>query len=157
MVLYLISCLDSGGNECLACDVIINTRFFHEKILKSEMYRTFLIVVAFEGIDEKHKLELEKSDYIVLHNRKSFGKLQPQFVRQKAGIREVRDFTGSFDSTQSTTASLINNTSKKLVQEVSAADLKLDYSITQVSEELAIAQVKLPNLVSSFQACLAPP
>ena len=117
--------------------------------MKSEMYRTFLIVVAFEGMDDKHKLDLEKSEYVFLHNRKSFGKLQPQFVRQKAGIRELRDITGSFESTLSTTTSLINDAKKsKLVQEVSAADLKLDYTITQVSEELAIAEIKLPNLVS---------
>ncbi|CAG7689973.1 unnamed protein product [Allacma fusca] len=138
---------DRSGVECVACDVIINTDFFSRKISKSEMYRTFLIVVAFEGVEEKHKLQLDKNGYAILHNRKSFGKLTPQFVRQKPGIKEIKDSTGPFASTQSTTSSLIQESKKpKLVQEMAASDFKLDYKITQVSSDLAVAEIKLPNL-----------
>jgi hypothetical protein len=138
---------DRNGLECIACDVIINVDFFSKKILKSEMYRTFLIVVALEGIEEKHKLQLDRNGYTILHNRKSFGKLNPQFVRQKPVIKELKDTTGPFASTQSTTTSLIQESKKpKLVQEVSASDYKVEYEITQVSPDLAVAEVKLPNL-----------
>jgi len=138
---------DKSGMECLACDVIINNLFYEQKILKSEMHRTFLITVALEGVEEKHKLSIDK-DFSILHNRKSFGRLTPQFVRQKPSIKELGGTTS-----KSTTSSLIQEIKQdpssrpsKLVQEVSTDDLKLEHSITQLSEDLARAEVKLPHL-----------
>jgi len=114
----------------------------------SEVYRTFIIVIGLEALEEKYKLNLDRQNYIILSNRKSMGKLTPQFVRHKPSIKEVKSST-----------SLLSNSNacktKPLVEEISEKDSELEYTITQVSQELAIAEFKLYNLVRFYPHTVA--
>jgi len=133
---------DNKGNPCVAVEVIVNTTFFEERILASEVYRTFMIVISMEGIDEKHKLKLEKSNYTILSNKKSVGKLNPQFVKAKPSIREL---SGSTTESKSSNG-LTRRNSKKLVEEVATNESQLECDIVQTSGEAAKAEIKIPKL-----------
>ncbi|CAL8143840.1 unnamed protein product [Orchesella dallaii] len=134
---------DNKGGPCLAVEVIINTNFFEEKILASEVYRTFLIVISMEGLDEKHKLSLEKNNYTILHNKKSVGKLNPQFVKAKPSIRELKS---AASNKETVLTNGISNQSRKLVEEVATNETQLECTITQTSSELAKAEIRIPRL-----------
>lgn len=149
---------DNKGNPCFAVDVIINSKLFEERILVSEVYRTFLIVISMEGIDEKLKFSLEKSNYTILSHKKSVGKLAPQFVRAKPQIVEMKSPTtttsgqpsrpimGSSSLITPISMSSINGNTKKLVEEVATNDSQLECTITQSSCDAAKAEIKIPKL-----------
>lgn len=103
-------CIILDGVSCQAYDIIINTTFYKEKILTSNLYWTFLCVVSMEALDEKHKVDLEKNDYVVMKHKACHGKPQPQFVRDKARIREVAK-----------DVSRPQSTGKSLIQEIDPA------------------------------------
>ena len=88
----------------------MNASFYTRKFLTSDIHREFFIVVAIEGVEAKHKVTLDR-DYKVLRNKKVMGKLQPQFVRSKAGILEVHE---RGDSTKATAGSGASPFPKKL-------------------------------------------
>lgn len=130
-------------------DVAINKFFFEKKILISEMYRTFLVVVLIEGLEEKFKLDLDKDNYVILSHKKSMGKLNPHFVRSKPVIKELKSSNNGVELTPVSTVT--TKTSKKaLVEEIDTEEVQLDCKITQVSCDLAKAEIKLPNLVIIF-------
>jgi len=145
---------DNSGKTCPVFDIIINTNFFTQKVLTSETYRTFLIVVLIEAVDEKFKMELEKNDYVILQHKRSMGKLNPQLVKSRPRIKELKGKVTT--TTSSSSPSLLvepakiptssNNNNKMLVEELDAKDLELECSIMQVSKDLAEAEIKLPNL-----------
>lgn len=114
------------------------------------MYRTFLIVVTIEGLEEKFKMELDKNNYVVLQHKKCIGKLNPQLVKDKPKIKEVKSSSSRITEMGEIRQAPNNgNTGKKtLVEEIDTKELKLDCTITQVSKDLAKAEIKLPNLVS---------
>jgi len=63
--------LDKSGSKALVLDVIINTDFYINKILLSQLYKTFLITVTLETIErDKYKGIIEKNDWILLKNKK---------------------------------------------------------------------------------------
>ncbi|XP_021949253.1 PIH1 domain-containing protein 1 isoform X2 [Folsomia candida] len=136
---------DKNGVKCPVFEVVINTIFFDAKILPSELYRTFLIVIIIEGIEEKFKMELDKNNYLVLQHKKCIGKLNPQLVKNKPGIKEVKSsrVITDVELTKSSTGPTIKKT---LVEEIETKELKLDCTITQVSQAVAKAEIKLPNL-----------
>lgn len=62
---------DKSGSDALVLDAIINTDFYSHKVIDSELYTTFLITVTLETIErDKYKGSIEKSDWIVLKNKK---------------------------------------------------------------------------------------
>jgi hypothetical protein len=132
-----------AGISCPVFEVVINTRFYDQKVLTSELYRTFLIVVTIEGIEEKFKMELDKEGYLILSHKKCIGKLNPQLVRNRPGIKEMRQASIGIENGNGG----ICGQKKALVEEIDTKELQLDCKITQVSRELAKAEIKLPNLV----------
>jgi len=142
--------VDKAGKPSFACDCIVNAKFFRTKLLQSKVYQTFLIVVALEGIDEKHKMELDKNGYTILQNTKSYGKLTPQFLKSKANIREIdssEPLVGPGLKSKSTTLSAANSkSSTNSLIEVVSSKSNLDITIIQVSEELAKAQIQFPPM-----------
>jgi len=143
---------DKTGEQCPVFEVIINTVFFEKKIMTSDMYRTFLIVVTIEGLEEKFKMELDKNNYVVLQHKKCVGKLNPQLVKDKPRIKEVKSSSPRITEIGEIRRQATNNGNsgkKALVEEIDAKELKLDFTITQVSKDLAKAEIKLPDLKNS--------
>ncbi|XP_054159093.1 PIH1 domain-containing protein 1-like isoform X1 [Oppia nitens] len=62
--------LDKSGSKAQVLDVIINTEFYKNKIRNSKLFQTFLITVTLETIESKHKIQIEKNNWILLKNKK---------------------------------------------------------------------------------------
>jgi len=140
---------DNSGKTCPVFDIVINSSFFNQKVLTSETYRTFLMVVIIEAVEEKFKMELEKQDYVILQHKKCIGKLNPQLVKSRPRIKELKGKVTSATSlplVETTKILSSSNNNRMLVEEIDAKDLQLECCITQVSKDLAEAEIKLPNL-----------
>jgi len=71
---------DKSGNPCVSHDVVINSDFF-KKVEKSVLFRNFVIQVAFEGLEDKYKIEIVKTGWVILKNRKYIGTMSDVTVR----------------------------------------------------------------------------
>lgn len=65
---------DTKGEYAKACDVAINTNFF-KKVENSQLFKSFLIAVTIEGIENKFNIKTT-DERIILKNRKAYGTLQ---------------------------------------------------------------------------------
>lgn len=84
----ILSETDKNGNAVKVSDVAVNPNFL-KKIDESALFKNFFIAVAFEGLKNKHKLQVNK-DRIVLKNRKSYGTIQVHRIRQSDDYAENR-------------------------------------------------------------------
>ncbi|CAN7994395.1 unnamed protein product [Ixodes pacificus] len=76
--------LDKGGNPCKAFDVIINDAFFR-KIESNELFRTFVITVAIDGIEDKYGASPDRGSYTVLKNRRYVGSMPDHHIQNRKG------------------------------------------------------------------------
>ncbi|KAJ9591213.1 hypothetical protein L9F63_002219 [Diploptera punctata] len=72
---------DKSGNPALVYDVAIHPEFF-KKTEKSKLFRSFMLRVVMEGLQDKYTIQLETEDYVILKNRKAMGEIQHHRVRQ---------------------------------------------------------------------------
>jgi len=73
---------DKSGNTCSVYDIAINSTFFR-KVETNQLFRSFLLTVALEGVDDKYKKQIDTNDYVILKNRKVMGSLQHHRVQQR--------------------------------------------------------------------------
>lgn len=76
--------VDKSGAPCTAYDVIINEAFFR-KISSNELFKTFLITVALDGIEEKYKAHPERESYVVLKNKLYMGTMPDHSIQDRKG------------------------------------------------------------------------
>lgn len=74
---------DKSGVPCTAYDVIINGRFYRDKVADSQLFRTFSVLVAVDALFDKYKTKVDKQNWIVLKNRKNVGVIQSQNIRRR--------------------------------------------------------------------------
>lgn len=75
---------DNRGQPCVAYDIILNETFYEKRVIDSELFRTFLVLVAIEALESKHNLQnLDRQNWIVLKNRKCIGELQSQRIKKQ--------------------------------------------------------------------------
>lgn len=77
--------LDKSGAPVSVYDIAINPKFF-EKIEKDELFSTFFLTVAFEGLQDKYQIEINMQSFVILKNRKSIGTLQSHRIQ----IRDIQ-------------------------------------------------------------------
>jgi len=82
--------LDKSGKGCTVYDIVISQGFM-KKIKEKEIFMSFFMTVALEGIEDKYKINLSR-DCKQLKNKKFMGTLPEQNVRtkKKPQIQEVR-------------------------------------------------------------------
>ncbi|XP_029015431.1 PIH1 domain-containing protein 1 isoform X2 [Betta splendens] len=119
-----------GSQGCTAYDVVINQEFF-QKCQEELLFQQFVILVSFEGLENKYKLELSR-DWKVLKNRKFLGSVSEQNIRTKSKpvIQELQP-------QESSTASAKRPEFLLLVEPSSG------------NPEYLIAEIKLPGVLSS--------
>lgn len=76
---------DKSGAPTTVYDVAIHPKMF-EKFEKGELFQTFLLSVVFEGLQDKHQIELDRAMTTTLKHRKSIGTIRPQNVQ----IRDIK-------------------------------------------------------------------
>uniref|UniRef100_A0A0N4ZPW6 PIH1 domain-containing protein n=1 Tax=Parastrongyloides trichosuri TaxID=131310 RepID=A0A0N4ZPW6_PARTI len=90
----LHSCLTNKNEEALKVDILINSNFFGERVIDSLFFRQFIVIIACDLINSKHKIILDPSESVELKNKKHIGELMIQKVRKtpvEAGIKEIKD------------------------------------------------------------------
>lgn len=82
--------LDKSGKGCTVYDVVISEGFM-KKIQEKEIFMSFFMTVALEGLEDKYKINLSR-DCKLLKNKKFMGTLPEHNVRTKSKpqIQEVR-------------------------------------------------------------------
>ncbi|XP_029015428.1 PIH1 domain-containing protein 1 isoform X1 [Betta splendens] len=122
--------VDNSSQGCTAYDVVINQEFF-QKCQEELLFQQFVILVSFEGLENKYKLELSR-DWKVLKNRKFLGSVSEQNIRTKSKpvIQELQP-------QESSTASAKRPEFLLLVEPSSG------------NPEYLIAEIKLPGVLSS--------
>ncbi|KAG5674809.1 hypothetical protein PVAND_004756 [Polypedilum vanderplanki] len=69
-------CKDKNGNDAVVSDVAVNTDFFKKKIKHGDgLFYHFLITLIFESFEQKYKIELDTTNFVLLQNRLCFDKL----------------------------------------------------------------------------------
>lgn len=76
--------VDKSGGRCTAYDVIINEAFFR-KISSNELFKTFLITVALDGIEDKYSVNPDRENYVVLKNRPYMGTMPDHCIQDRKG------------------------------------------------------------------------
>uniref|UniRef100_A0A3P8WFM0 PIH1 domain-containing protein 1 n=1 Tax=Cynoglossus semilaevis TaxID=244447 RepID=A0A3P8WFM0_CYNSE len=74
--------VDNNSQCCSAYDVVINQEFF-QSCQNDPLFQQFVILVSFEGLENKYNLELSR-DWKVLKNRKFLGSISEQNIRTKS-------------------------------------------------------------------------
>ncbi|XP_065307888.1 PIH1 domain-containing protein 1-like isoform X2 [Dermacentor albipictus] len=76
--------VDKSGGPCTVYDVIINETFFR-KISSNELFKTFLITVALDGIEEKYNAHPDRENYVVLKNKLYMGTMPDHCIQDRKG------------------------------------------------------------------------
>uniref|UniRef100_A0A1E1X8V3 PIH1 domain-containing protein 1 n=1 Tax=Amblyomma aureolatum TaxID=187763 RepID=A0A1E1X8V3_9ACAR len=76
--------VDKNGSRCTAYDVIINETFFR-KVSSNELFKTFLITVALDGIEDKYGVNPDRENYVVLKNRPYMGTMPEHCIQDRKG------------------------------------------------------------------------
>ncbi|XP_051904529.1 PIH1 domain-containing protein 1 [Hippocampus zosterae] len=74
--------VDNNSQGCTAYDVVINQEFF-QKCQKEALFQQFVVMVSFEGLENKYNIELSR-EWKVLKNRKFLGSVSEQNIRTKS-------------------------------------------------------------------------
>lgn len=68
---------DRSGAACTAFDVVAHPRLL-ERMRQSDLYRSFVMGLALEGVEAKHGVQLSRDSLAVLRNKKYIGSLEQQ-------------------------------------------------------------------------------
>jgi len=123
---------DKSGGECFAAEIAVNSSWFENTVVHSDIVLSFVLTIAMEGLCEKHgeDARLDRNNWTVLKNKKFMGevdKCPPHNIqiRQTSGIEHIEE---------SSAKSLISKSSSK----------KLDNSTNNLSTKKSIIEV-LPD------------
>lgn len=83
--------LDKSGKGCTVYDVVISHGFY-KKIKEKEIFMSFFMTIALEGIEDKYKVNLSR-DCKMLKNKKFMGTLPEHNIRTKSKpqIQEIQN------------------------------------------------------------------
>uniref|UniRef100_A0A914WCT7 FAD-linked oxidase C-terminal domain-containing protein n=2 Tax=Plectus sambesii TaxID=2011161 RepID=A0A914WCT7_9BILA len=79
----LSSIKDHDGCGASKVDLLINEGFYERRVATSELFRSFLLLVAADAVNDKHGIQLDVSQSVFLKNRKSIGQLATQRIRKQ--------------------------------------------------------------------------
>lgn len=103
LITSLQKTIDKSGGDAVVLDVIINSDLYNNKIIKGNVYKTFMISVALQMIEnEKYYGEIDKENYVVLKNKR----YQEPFVSQ---LNKVKSLLCDFDSSQTSAHDKMND------------------------------------------------
>lgn len=79
--------VDKSNQSCMVCDIAINDAFY-KRIEPGGLMREFLINVLFDGIEGKHSIVLDDTNFRILKNKKFMDRLIPHNI-QNRDVRQV--------------------------------------------------------------------
>jgi hypothetical protein len=91
---------DKNGNSAEISDVAINTDFFKQKIkLGDGLFYHFLITLIFESIEQKYKIEIDTTNFVLMRNRLCFDKLVEHQIYNR-DVKAVEKFHAAQDENE---------------------------------------------------------
>ncbi|KAL7747211.1 hypothetical protein RI367_007422 [Sorochytrium milnesiophthora] len=134
--------IDKGapGRPCVVFDACINSDVLH-KAEKDTDFKLFIIELAVEWVEEKHKMSLSRD--FTLPKLRSKGPLHEHkiFRPKRAGISQLADGTKT-------------NWSPKQQQQQPRMKQKPKYTVTESGDRALMVRLELPNLASAKSAAL---
>ncbi|CAN7995496.1 unnamed protein product, partial [Ixodes hexagonus] len=132
---------DKGGNPCKAFDVIINDKFF-KKVESDELFKTFVITVAIDGIEDKYSASPDRESYVVLKNKLYMGTMPDHHIQNRKGplIAELEIKSKTIPTKESTQSPKV--TDKK------ASPVQLTKHSRPGEGETLVARFSLPGVKS---------
>lgn len=77
---------DKGGNPCMAYDIIINSSFY-KKVNQSELFKTFVILLSIQGVEDKYSVQLSRDTFVVLQNKKYWGTMPEHYIQDRGTVK----------------------------------------------------------------------
>ena len=160
--------MDKSGGECHAAEVAVNTSWFEKTMVDSELFTSFVITIAMEGLCDKYGEEarLDRDKWTVLKNKKFLGdvdKCPPHKIqlRQNSGIQHIEK--SSF-KTDHIVEKEINDVKKgkSMIEELSSKSKKDDINEPQykifkspvINPVQLQCRILLPGVSSAKDICL---
>lgn len=153
--------VDKGGAPCKVYDVIINDAFFR-KISANELFKTFLITVALDGIEDKYGANPDRQNYVVLKNRPYMGTMPDHCIQDRKGplIAELptqvasAGTSGGGDKGQPDTGGSVEGGSDEASYPTWRGSARLDLTRHSLpgQRDTVVARFSLPGVESSSSA-----
>lgn len=99
-----------GEDKHFVLDVLVNDRYMEERVLKSEFFKNFLIVVSIDTVESKysrsnydaldHALDIEKESFIILKNKR---------YQEQSGFVTKQTSSSANDNTKSRKIALLED------------------------------------------------
>ncbi|XP_013794473.1 PIH1 domain-containing protein 1-like [Limulus polyphemus] len=123
--------LDKSGHPCTAYDIIINKTFF-KKVINSDLFKTFMITLCMEGIENKYNLCLNKVSWMLLKNKKYHGTMPDHHIRcnQKTLITEI---SSSNEPNKSASLEKEEKTDTRIMSEISGSAKRKNVPVPEFS------------------------
>uniref|UniRef100_G3MM46 PIH1 domain-containing protein 1 n=1 Tax=Amblyomma maculatum TaxID=34609 RepID=G3MM46_AMBMU len=154
--------VDKSGGQCMAYDIIINETFFH-KISSNELFKTFLITVALDGIEDKYGVNPDRENYVVLKNRPYVGTMPEHCIQDRKGpliselptskIESAAGSSGGGDDVTATDGSAVSGDRNPVAYRGSAR-LDLTRHSLPGQQDTLVARFSLPGVVSGSSLAL---
>lgn len=166
---------DKSDNPVEISDVAVNTEFYTKKIKRSDgLFYHFLVTLIFESLEQKYKIEIDTTNFIVLKNRACIDQLVEHQIYNR-DVKTVENFHAQegksemLGSDEDADKIIIGSDSKKnpsgkiLIEEISETNMyKPRKSLTNVNEpehrlicdsdefnrQLLVAEFYLPDVRS---------
>jgi len=74
--------VDKLGGACVAYDVVIHPDFYVQ-VDGSLLFKTFLVTVMIEALEEKFGVVLDKNQWVTLRNKLYLGKMPKHYIRRR--------------------------------------------------------------------------
>jgi hypothetical protein len=131
------------------CDVAMHPVFFL-KVETGELFRSFMITLIIEALDNKYNIKVKDDNWVVLKNRKFFDKLIPHRI-QNRDVKTVQDsykkdgkIIANEPLLELQPAPAEGGVNKKLIEEIDATEYK--QALKKSIKPIPIADTKyIPN------------
>ena len=116
---------DKSGGECLAAEVAINSQWFDQTMVGSDLFTGFVVTIAMEGLCDKYgdKANMDRNNWTILKNKKFLGDHCPAHTIQKrhnVGIQHLEESSGITE----VKTTPVNDNKKAIIQELTSEDKK---------------------------------
>ncbi|XP_052866741.1 PIH1 domain-containing protein 1 [Anopheles cruzii] len=112
--------VDKGNKDCSVCDIAINNGFYR-RIENGGLLREFLITVLFDGVEDKHRVALDETNFRILKNKKFMDRLIPHNIQNRDVRQVLESYPNPSEADQETLLQLKEGdkpTKKPLIEEI---------------------------------------
>jgi hypothetical protein len=150
---------DKSGNDCLVCDVAVNSVWYDETMVNSLTFTTFLIHLAMEGLCDKYgdSCNMDRQNWNILKNKRYMGKQQRHVIQQRANASKIQEVLKDGSATAAPIGDMMTptKTTSLIMPMKSTPEITLLKEPADSDEpDILIATVELPQIVTKDEISL---